>query len=188
MMPRVLHTERLVLREPRPGDQHAAFAGWAQDAEVLRYLGWTPHTRISETQAQLDWAQARWLKRSACTWLLVPRAPGSEPIGLVELLPQQLQGPVFHWRLGYLLGRAHWGQGWMREALAAVLQEAFAHAATRRVDALCDLDNTASARLLEALHFESEGVLRSHTLHPGMGAEPRDVRVYALLSASARRP
>jgi RimJ/RimL family protein N-acetyltransferase len=178
-MNRVLHSERLRLRAPQPGDEHAAFAAWAQDAEVLRYLGWRPHETLEQTRAQLDWDQARWLKRSAWTWLLVE--PRGAPIGLVQLVPQRFDAPPHHLRLGYLLARSCWGRGLMREAVSAVLCEAFAQTAVRRVDALCDAENHASARLLESLGFAHEGVMRQHSLHPNVSAEPRDVTVHAHL-------
>ncbi|MDO9315385.1 MAG: GNAT family protein [Burkholderiaceae bacterium] len=178
-MKRVLHTERLRLRAPQPGDEHAAFDGWAQDPDVLRYLGWRPHGAIADTRTQLDWDQARWLKRSAWTWLLVE--PRGAAIGLVQLIPQRFDGPAHHLRLGYLLARGQWGRGLMREAVAAVLSEAFAQTPVWRIDALCDVDNHASARLLHALGFAHEGVLRRHSLHPNVSAEPRDVTVHARL-------
>lgn len=186
-MKRVLHTARLRLRAPQPGDEHAAFAGWAQDLDVLRYLGWRPHDGLAETRAQLGWDQARWLKRTAWTWLLVEQRAAAAgpahgtPIGMVQLIPQRFDGPAHHLRLGYLLARAQWGRGLMREAVAAVLAEAFAQASVRRVDALCDVDNHASARLLQALRFAREGVLHQHSLHPNVSGEPRDVTLYAQL-------
>jgi ribosomal-protein-alanine N-acetyltransferase len=180
---RVLHSARLQLRPPQPGDEHAAHAGWAQDADVLRYLGWHARTDLAQTRAQLDWDHARWQKGSAWTWLLVAARgarPGG-PIGLVQLTPQRLDAPPHHLRLGFLLARAHWGRGLMREALAAVLDEAFAQPCVWRVDALCDVDNQASARLLRALDFAEEGVLARHSLHPNVSAEPRDVMSFARL-------
>ena len=89
--------------------------------------------------------------------------------------------PAHHLRLGFLLARTHWRRGLMREAVSAVLDEAFAQTSVWRVDALCDVDNQASARLLDALGFVHEGVLRRHSMHPNMGSEPRDVRVHARL-------
>jgi len=182
-MKRMLHTERLRLRAPQPGDERAAFEAWAQDREVLRYLGWRPHRSIDDTRAQLDWDQARWLKRSAWTWLLIE--PRGAPIGLVQLVPQRFDAPPHHLRLGYLLARAHWGRGLMREAVTAVVDEAFAQDAVWRVDALCDVDNQASRRLLDSLGFAHEGMLRRHSLHPGVGDEPRDVTVHARLRRTA---
>lgn len=181
-MRRELRTARLRLRAPRPGDEAAVFAAWAQDPQVLRYLGWAPHACLAETKAQLDWEQARWLKGSAWTWLLA--GDGDAPIGMVQFLPQRLDAPAHHLRLGYLLARPHWGRGLMREALVAVLAEAFVQPAVQRIDALCDVDNHASARLLDALGFAREGLLRRHSLHPNCGTLPRDVTIHARLSAA----
>jgi ribosomal-protein-alanine N-acetyltransferase len=175
----------MCLRAPRPGDEHAAHARWARDPAVQRFLEWQPHEQLGQTRAQLEWDQARWLKGSAWTWLLVDRAahapggPAAEPFGMVQLVPQRLERPAHHLRLGYLLARSHWGRGLMREAVAAVLRQAYAQPAVWRVDALCDLDNVASQRVLEALGFEREGTLRRHSLHPNLGSEPRDVALYA---------
>lgn len=181
------------MRPPQPGDEQAAHAAWAQDPEVLRYLGWRPRAALADTRAQLDWEQARWHKRSAWTWLLVERhdpaavARGGLPIGMVQLVPQRFDGPPHHLRLGFLLARAHWGRGLMREAVAAVLAEAFAQASVWRVDALCDVHNHASARLLRALRFVEEGVLCRHSLHPNVSDEPRDVTSFARLRQAGPR-
>lgn len=181
-MNRVLHSPRLRLRAPQPGDENAVFAGWAADAVALRYLAWRPHERVADTRALLDWEQSRWFKRTAWTWLLVERRPpAAPPIGQVQLVAQRFDGPAHHLRLGFVLARAHWGRGLMREAVQAVLAEAFAQTGVWRIDALCDVDNPASVRLLQALGFEHEGVLRRHSLHPNTGAWPRDVAVYARL-------
>jgi ribosomal-protein-alanine N-acetyltransferase len=178
-MNRVLHTLRLRLRAPQPGDEQPAFDAWARDAQVLRYLSWQPHATVANTRAQLSWDQARWLKRSAWTWLLVE--PHGGPVGMVQLVPQRFDAPPHHLRLGYLLARTHWGRGLMREAIAVVLAEAFAQTPVWRIDALCDVENEASARLLQTLGFVCEGVLRRHSIHPNIGSTPRDVSVHARL-------
>jgi RimJ/RimL family protein N-acetyltransferase len=176
-MKRVLHTRRLRLRAPQPGDEQAAFTGWAQDPQVLRFMGWPPHTELADTRRQLDWEQARWLKRSAFTWLLVE--PQGGPIGMVQLTPQRLDGPPHHLRLGYLMARSHQRQGLMAEAASAVLAHAFEEPSVWRVDALCDVDNLASQALLAKLGLQREGRLARHSLHPNLGEQPRDVWVYA---------
>jgi len=181
-MKKVLLTPRLRLRAPQPGDEHAAHANWAQDGAVLTYLGWRSRADLAQTRAQLEWDQARWLKRSAFTWMVVE--PGSTqsptPVGMVQLVAQRLDAPPHHLRLGFLMARSHWGRGLMREAVAAVVDEAFSQSHVWRIDALCDIDNHASARLLHALGFVHEGILRRHTLHPNLSDEPRDVASFAV--------
>lgn len=174
-----LTTPRLILREPRAQDAAAVHAAWGQDPDVLRYLASPPADSIETTRARLAWDQARWSKRSAWTWLLTARSAPDEPIGQVQLLPQRLDGPPHHLRLGYLLARSHWGQGLMHEALAALLAMLSEETPLWRIDALVDVENGPSARLLERLGFDCEGRLRHHNLHPLAGPEPRDVWVYA---------
>jgi RimJ/RimL family protein N-acetyltransferase len=183
---RTLHTPRLWLREPRPGDAPLVFERWAHDAHTLRFLGWKPHADVAMTQRMLDWDNARWLKRTACSWMLVHGGDG--PVGQVQLVAQSFEPPVFHWRLGYVLAPAFQGRGLMREAVSAVLEQAFRHPLIWRVDALCDVDNAASIRLLQALGLRCEGRLAAHTLHPNVSSTPRDVWVFARTRRPARAP
>jgi [ribosomal protein S5]-alanine N-acetyltransferase len=45
--------------------------------------------------------------------------------------------------------------------------------------AVCDVENAASARVLEKAGMRREGVLRRWAMHPNMGEEPRDSFCYA---------
>lgn len=176
--PTRLSTSRLLLREPRAEDAPAVHAAWAGDADVLRHLALSPSDSLPMTRARLAWDQARWQKKSAWTWLLFLHADRSV-VGQIQLLPQRLDGPADHLCLGYLLARARWGKGLMREALAALLPQVWAEPAVWRIDAVCDQANPASSRLLDRLGFSREGLLRRHSLHPLAGAEPRDVWLHA---------
>ena len=180
-MDRTLNGPRLLLRAPRPGDAEPAFDRWAQDPAVHRHLGWRPHHSLAQTHQQLDWDSARWLKRSAFTWMLLP-AGEPAPVGMVQLLPQSQGGaPPHHLRLGYLLARPWQGKGLMREAVQRVLSHALAQPEVWRVDALVDVDNAASLRLLLALGLVQEGRLGRHSLHPNVSGQPRDVWLLAAL-------
>jgi [ribosomal protein S5]-alanine N-acetyltransferase len=50
-----------------------------------------------------------------------------------------------------------------------------------RVQAYCDPENGASARVLEKAGLVREGLLRRYIVTPNLGDEPRDVYVYALV-------
>ena len=80
--------------------------------------------------------------------------------------------------LGYVLGRAHWSRGLMREALAALLSAAFERMGVRRVEAEVDVRNAASAALLSRLGFTKDGLLRQRWVTKG---EARDVEIFGLL-------
>ena len=64
--------------------------------------------------------------------------------------------------LGYWIGAAHSRQGYMTEALAAVLEFAFSHLGLHRVEAACLPANEASRRLLLKSGFREEGYAREY--------------------------
>jgi ribosomal-protein-alanine N-acetyltransferase len=183
-LPRTIDTPRLQLRDPRPGDAEAAFARYTADPDVLRYLGWRAHPASKTTREQYSFDVHRWLKGSAWVWVLTETRPGGatgEVFGQIELVPQSHPSDqAHHLRLGYLMARSHWGRGLMGEAVAAVLQAALAQPQVWRVDALCDVDNQASAALLARVGMVREGRLSRVVMHPNVSSEPRDAWVFAL--------
>ncbi len=80
--------------------------------------------------------------------------------------------------VGYALGREHWGQGYMNEALQALLGHAFNVLDFRRLEADVDPRNEGSIRTLERLGFQREGFLRERWHVAG---EIQDAYFYGLL-------
>ena len=80
--------------------------------------------------------------------------------------------------LGYALGRAHWGKGYMQEALSALLRYAFSEMKLHRMEADVDPRNERSIRTLERLGFQKEGYLRERWKVNG---EIQDALFYGLL-------
>ena len=169
-----IKTERLLLRAPRLDDAETIFNAYAQDPEVTRYMIWRPHQSIDETIAYLrDHAVGFPADGSRFTWAITVQ--GDDKLrGMIELRPRGHKADF-----GYVLARPLWGQGYMTEALRSVLDFAFRLPSIFRVWAVCDVDNRASARVMEKCGLEFEGILRRHTIHPNISPEPRDVRCYA---------
>jgi ribosomal-protein-alanine N-acetyltransferase len=86
--------------------------------------------------------------------------------------------------IGYSLLPAHWRQGYIREALPAVIDHAFGPLALNRLEADIDPANIASARVLERMGFTPEGRLRERWIVRG---EPWDSVLYGLLGREWRR-
>ena len=87
----------------------------------------------------------------------------------------------FKLEIGYGMARAHWDKGYMTEALCAVIDWAFTQPDVYRVQALCDVDNIGSARVMEKAGMTREGLLRRYVLHPNISDEPRDAYLYAIV-------
>jgi ribosomal-protein-alanine N-acetyltransferase len=80
--------------------------------------------------------------------------------------------------VGYDLAQAYWGQGLMRQAVAAVLEWTFRQDQVDRVHAFVRVDNRRSERLLKRSGFVREGCLRSYRMCRG---QPYDFYIYSLL-------
>lgn len=80
--------------------------------------------------------------------------------------------------LGYWIGRPHCRQGYMSEALMAVLEFAFGRLDLHRVEAACLPQNAASAGLLLKCGFREEGFARAYLRINGKW---QDHRLFAIL-------
>lgn len=175
MLPGSFETARLILRPVAAGDAPAIFAGYARDREVIRFLTFGPHQSISDTEAFI----ARCLATptdTARTFVLIGRDQG-KLLGAFDL-----RRPQPH-RLdcGYVLSRAYWGRGLMTEVLAEISAWALRRDAIWRIGAVCDVENLASARIMEKAGWQREGILCRWIIHPNLGPDPRDCFSYALV-------
>jgi RimJ/RimL family protein N-acetyltransferase len=173
--PEIFTTERLVARPPRAEDAAAVFAAYGSDPEVTRFLSWRYYTEMEPLRDFLRGLVHTWETGEGVHygWLLCLRDTDT-PIGsiAVNLDPHGAM-------LGYVLGRAHWGQGLMTEAVRYVAAWALAQPSLFRVWAFCDAENAASARVMEKVGLVREGVLRHWHVCPTIGPDPRDCLVYA---------
>jgi RimJ/RimL family protein N-acetyltransferase len=166
-------TERLLLRPPSHADARLAFASYTSDPEVPRYMIWRPHLSLAETEAFLRRCENDWKNRTAFPWSLWLKADGS----YAGMLSARIKGHAVD--IGYVLARRLWRRGLMKEAVRGLVQWAFAQPEIFRVWATCDVENVASARLLESVGMQREGALRRWILHPNISDSPRDCLCYA---------
>jgi RimJ/RimL family protein N-acetyltransferase/8-oxo-dGTP pyrophosphatase MutT (NUDIX family) len=173
----IIETARLILRPPTLDDAEPLFRSYSSDPEVARYVRWTPAGSVDSTRAFLERVVADWesSRTTLFQWLIAERHV-DVPFGMCSMAIDA-HGAM----LGYALSRGKWGKGYATEAARALMNEAFSDPLIYRVSAYCDVDNAASARVLEKIGMMREGTLRHFVVHPNISSEPRDVFVYAVL-------
>jgi [ribosomal protein S5]-alanine N-acetyltransferase len=171
--PAVFETKRLILRRPHISDAGDIFANYASDPEVTRYVTWLPYNDQNEVAPFLQSRLARWDSGEEYSWLLTLTG-NDRAIGMIGCRAREHAADI-----GYVLGRACWGRGYATEAAIAIVEWASRLATIYRVWAVCDVENKASARVLEKVGMQREGMLRRYIIHPNVSAEPRDCFVYA---------
>lgn len=178
----LLHTERLLLRPLAAADAGALF-GVFSDPDVMRYWSCAPWTGIAQADHYIA-AAGEALASGAMLRLGIELAASGELLGQITLYGFSEQNR--RCEVGYALGRAHWGRGYLGEALGAMLDYGFKALDLHRVEADIDPRNAASARLLERMGFVHEGLLRQRWIVAG---EVCDTAFYGLLESDweARR-
>ena len=98
------------------------------------------------------------------------------PVGSVGMKePNEVWGCA---EIGYYVDPEHWGNGYATEAVALLVGYAFDERRLHKLSADVLADNEASARVLEKVGFEREGVRREHAF---AGGEHVDVLNYGLV-------
>jgi len=173
--PKNFQTERLNLRVPRLEDASTIFRNWAQDPDVTRYLTWKPHKHLGETEAFLERCNQVW-KAGTDFPYVITFIKQDLPVGMIEI---HLRGFILE--IGYALARSEWGKGFMTEAVRKVIEFGLSQPDIYRLQGFCDVENIASARVMEKAGMIYEGMLRRYVLHPNISITPRDVFLYAIV-------
>lgn len=173
LLPEQIDTRRLRLRVPRAEDAAAIFAAYAQDPEVCRFMVWAPHDDLEVTRQFIGRCLQGWAAGTPLPWVIEDPAT-RDAIGMLEA---RVQSTTID--MGYVLARSRWGSGLMPEAIGAVADACLARPEVYRVQAVCDVENRASARALEKSGFLKEGRLERYGIHPNVSPEPRAVFMYA---------
>jgi len=178
-----IETERLILRAFTPGDAPAMRRNWVTDAEVTRYLTWPPHDSFGTTRALAErWARDAAEQQDYYQWAIVPKEL-DEPFGSLSVVP--MAGNTGEAELGYCIGRAWWGRGYVPEAVRAVIRYLIRDVGFHRVSARHDTRNPNSGRVMQKAGMRYEGTLRAAGMcNAGRG----DLAVYAVLAEELKEP
>ena len=173
-----LETTRLILRPTAVTDAAQMFRNWASDAQVVKYLFWSPHADVTETQSVLTkWAQ-EYAKPDYYHWGIVCKETG-EIIGTIAVmgLAETHQSA----EIGYCISRAQWNRGYMSEVVAAVIRHMLFVVGLNRVSASHDTNNPASGRVMQKCGMQLEGIRRQSRFCPRRGFY--DSAYYAILKS-----
>ncbi|XP_050373339.1 uncharacterized protein LOC126790991 [Argentina anserina] len=148
------------------------FMVWATDEKVTRFCTWEPYTSkedgikfIKEQVLRHPWFRAICLD--------------NRPIGAISV-DSKSGNDRCRGGLGYVLGSKYWGKGIATRAVKIVIDTIFKEwTHLERLEALVDVNNVGSQRVLEKAGFHKEGVLRKYLVLKG---RTWDLVMYSLLS------
>ena len=175
-----LETDRLLLREIVASDAPDVLAIHG-DAVAMRWFGSDPLATLQQAQKLVEiFAGWRQLPNPGTRWA-IRRKVDNRFLGSCGL---------FKWNrgwkscvIGYELGSFAWGEGFMTEALSAILHWGFENMGLNRIEAQVHPENIASINLMRKLGFVQEGHMREAGYWLG---EHHDLQQFALLRREYR--
>lgn len=158
-----IETERMTLRPPTHSDFREWTALRTSSADYL--IPWEPNWAEDHLTRKAFTNRVYWAQRSVNAGTAVPlflyRRLDDVLLGAITL-DNIRRGPAQAGTLGYWTGEAFARQGYMREAILAVVHHAFTQLDLSRIEAACLPENAASRGLLEKCGFKYEGVAQSY--------------------------
>lgn len=158
---------------PMDVDDIDDFMVWATDDKVSKYCTWSTYTSKEQAMdymtnivAPHPWLRAICLKNRVIGSISVTAFKGND---------------ACRGELGYVLASKYWGKGIVTRAVKMVASMIFVEwPHLERLEALVDVENVGSQRVLEKAGFQREGVLRKYMVQKG---RTRDMVIFSLLSS-----
>jgi len=182
--PPEFRTQRLLMRPMKLTDANDLFE-YARDPSVTEFVTWTTHHTLDDSYRFLSYVVRQYELGTIANW------------GIVELASNKFIGTIgchgiddknYRTEAGYALSRAYWGRGLMTEALRAWIDVMFLETDLNRIEAVHNIANEASGRVMQRAGMQFEGLFRQRQF---VKEKFVSVKQYAILKedwdASARR-
>ena len=151
-----LYSDRLILRRFRENDAEAIYNSFVNDEGFLYYANKEART-LEQEKASLQGIEERYSSKEYYNWLITLK--DGTVIGAVNLRVDDYNESL---EFNYAIGDRYQNMGFMTEALNAVKEFAVNELKVNRFFGGCEVNNTASKRVMEKCGLKYEGTLRSH--------------------------
>ena len=170
-----IRTERLTIRKLSIGDAEDIYAV-SRNPNVSRYVLWKTHRSILDSRSMIRGILHAYREGEPDSLAILENQSGHVigTIGFIWIDSEHSSAEI-----GYSLGEEYWNRGYMTEAVTALIDFGFNQLYLNRIEALCDVRNTASARVLEKTGMKKEGLMRQKLYNKG---EYIDVELWAVLA------
>lgn len=170
-----IETERLLLRKIAFNDVADIFE-YASDPRVSEYTMWSTHDSIEDTKFFVKSLIKMYKRRELVDWVIFHKADRKSigTCGFVEWSMTHSRAEI-----GYALSRKYWGSGYMSEAVSAAVEFGFREMQLNKVEGKCEINNIGSARVMEKVGMQLEGILRQHIYVKG---RYWDLKTYGLMA------
>ena len=158
-----IQTPRLLIRKLSIADAEDIYAV-SSNPNVSRYVLWDTHRSIMDSRAMIR-AHLRSYRNEDPASLAIELKETGRVIGTIGYL--WIDRAHNSAEIGYSLGEPYWNNGYMTEALRAMLAFGFDKLYLNRIEACFDVRNSASGRVMAKVGMQREGLHRKKLYNKG---------------------
>jgi ribosomal-protein-alanine N-acetyltransferase len=177
--PRVIETERLILRAISAGDGQCLFDLYAHDALASKYMSFKVTGRVDESEVFAQSVGDLFNGKGDVpirqfSWLIQEKSSGAfiGSAGFGPLNDTTLSG-------GYILNRSFWGRGYASEVWTKLVEVAQADPGVQRIEAYHHPENPASGKVMLRAGMTYEGIRPLGSVYPNISDEKVPDIIYA---------
>ena len=159
----ILTTDRFILRKLSLDDTDDMYE-YAKDADVTRFLTWSPHKDKGFTLEYLTYLQTRYKAGEFYDWAIVWKDSG-KMLGTCGFTRFDCKNDFAE--IGYVINPEYHGQGIATEVVGRVIQYGFENLMLNRIECRFIEGNGASRRVMEKNGMKFEGIMRGAMLIKG---------------------
>lgn len=170
-----IQSERLILRKFEIEDTPEVYQNLSSKDEVFRFLQHSPNKDISQTRKYVECIISRYKQLDYYKWVIIDKEKNVVvgEISVCQIDPKN----QFTCEVGYNISPDFWGFGYATEALGMVVDFLFKDVGFNRIEALHDLENLASEKVIIKNSFTCEGILKESDYRQG---KFYDLKVYSI--------
>ena len=169
-----LNSDRFVLRKLSLDDTDDMYE-YAKNADVTKYLTWSPHINKAFTLEYLTYLQTRYKAGEFYDWAIISKENG-KMIGTCGFTKIDFKNDMAE--IGYVINPDYRGQGIATEVVGRVIKYGFENLMLNRIECRFIEGNGASRRVMEKNGMKFEGVMRGGMLIKG---EYKNIGLCAIL-------
>ncbi len=178
-----LKTKRLLIRRFTPDDVDAVFS-YASLPKVTKYVLWPTHKTRWDTRAFFHETFKQYKSGNSFSFAVEDLNTG-KVIGSCGFVPDAERLTVFSVvEIGYVFHPDYWGNGYCTEVVKALISYAFRKLKVKRVQACCNMKNIGSARVMEKVGMQHEGLLRKYMKVKG---KHWDIDMYSIIDSEFKK-
>lgn len=173
-----IKTERLLLRKVTLNDFEEFYNKLATDENIINFLSWNANPTRESVQKMVNEIIENYNNRISYTWL-IEKLDTKEIIGIILVDTYNEERLVAE--LDYGIAEKFRGNNYATEALKAVIEYLILNVGFYRVEAVHNMDNPASGKVMQKAGMKYEGLLRGRAISLNEQGNPDDMKMYAII-------